>query len=411
VAEAQPIPPEKMQKLKIAFITKYPPIHGGTSAQMYRLIKGLGSKGHEVHVITNAWEVEDGYHTEIYPEDLEHFQPPNVYVHSTNPFLKARFIPYSNLYTPKLANLAIEVVNRCQCDLIDSTYILPYVLAGYYCKMFTGKPQIARHASSDINNLWFHPDYKTIFTEVLKRVDGVVTPPVDRERFTAIGLANDRIFTYRKPFISYKSFSPDTKPFDFAEKIKNFDKNSFLVTYFGKIGEFKGTFRFLEAAARIKDENYTLLFVVQRGKRLKMLLRLVDKLGLREKVKIMRSVPPWRIGEIMAGSDLIVKPEYNFPLPHSPLIPYEAMIMGRPVMITTDLNKNMYAAVVDGKNGFTCDPGDPDSFAGKLKKIIHMPRDRLLEIGKNARDVFAHHKNFKDPVDENIEMYYNILTG
>jgi glycosyltransferase involved in cell wall biosynthesis len=400
-----------MKKLKIAFITKYPPIQGGTSAQMYRLIKGLGSKGHEVHVITNAWEVEDGYRTEIYPEDLEHFQPPNVYVHSTNPFLKTRFIPYSNLYTTKLANLAIETVNRYQCDLIDSTYILPYVLAGYYCKMFTGKPQIARHASSDINKLWFHPDYKTIFTGVLKRVDGVVTPPVDRERFRGIGLANDRIFTYRKTSISYKSFSPDTKPFNFGKNVKNFNGNSFLVTYFGKISEFNGTFRLLEAAARIKGENYTLLFVVQRGKRLQTLLRLADKLGLRDNVKIMRSVPPWRVGEIMAGSDLVVKPEYNFPLPHSPLIPYEAMIMGKPVLITTDLNKNLYTGVVDGKNGFVCDPRDVDDFAQRLKKIIHTPGEKLQEIGKNAMDVFAYHNNFNDPFDENIEMYHNILRG
>jgi glycosyltransferase involved in cell wall biosynthesis len=398
-----------MKKLKIAFITKYPPIHGGTSAQMYRLIKGLGSKGHEIHVITNAWEVEDSYRTEIFPEDLHHFQPENVHVHSTNPFLKATFIPYSNLYTVKLANLAIEVVKKYQCDLIDSTYILPYVLAGYYCKTFTGKPQVVRHASSDINRLWLHPDYKTIFTEVLKRVDGLVTHRVDIERFLDIGFPGDRIFGYRKPFISDKHFNPDIKPFDFSEKIKDFNADAFLVTYFGKIGDFKGTFRLLEAAARIKDENFTLLFVTQRGKRLNRLLRLRDKLGMKEKVRIMRPVPPWRVAEILAGSDLIVKPEYNFPIPHNPLIPYETMLMGKPVMITTDLNKKLYSGLLDGENGFVCDPGNLEDFAERLKRVMQMPKEKLQAIGKKGMDLFAHHEHFNDPVDENIDIYYKVL--
>ena len=42
-------------------IGKYPPIEGGVSARVYWLAKALGERGHEVHIVTNAQEVESEY--------------------------------------------------------------------------------------------------------------------------------------------------------------------------------------------------------------------------------------------------------------------------------------------------------------------------------------------------------------
>ncbi|MBI2654760.1 hypothetical protein HYX02_08215 [Candidatus Woesearchaeota archaeon] len=51
--------------MNLLFISKYPPIEGGVSAQTYWLAKALGEKGHKVYVVSNCWEVEQRYREQI----------------------------------------------------------------------------------------------------------------------------------------------------------------------------------------------------------------------------------------------------------------------------------------------------------------------------------------------------------
>ena len=56
--------------MKILFITKYPPIQGGVSSQCYWSAWGLAQRGHTVHVITNANEVEDVFRIDLPSKDM-----------------------------------------------------------------------------------------------------------------------------------------------------------------------------------------------------------------------------------------------------------------------------------------------------------------------------------------------------
>ena len=82
--------------MKICLISKYPPIEGGESSKAYWLAKGLGERKHEIHIITNAWEVEPKYRENLEIDDLEQIHPKNVFIHNTDPFIDPFFIPYTN---------------------------------------------------------------------------------------------------------------------------------------------------------------------------------------------------------------------------------------------------------------------------------------------------------------------------
>ena len=47
--------------MKVCFFSKYPPIEGGISSRTYWLAKALGERKIEVHLVTNALEVEENY--------------------------------------------------------------------------------------------------------------------------------------------------------------------------------------------------------------------------------------------------------------------------------------------------------------------------------------------------------------
>jgi glycosyltransferase involved in cell wall biosynthesis len=67
--------------MKICIIAKYPPIEGGESSKAYWLARALGQRGHEVHVVTNALEVEEEYREQLSDYDLKYkYQPQGVYV-------------------------------------------------------------------------------------------------------------------------------------------------------------------------------------------------------------------------------------------------------------------------------------------------------------------------------------------
>ena len=87
--------------MKICFISKYPPIEGGISSSTYWLARGLGERGHEVHIVTNALEVEDEYRETLDIND-PNYSPKNVYIHSTDPSptieANPSNIPFSKMY-------------------------------------------------------------------------------------------------------------------------------------------------------------------------------------------------------------------------------------------------------------------------------------------------------------------------
>ncbi len=61
----------------------------------------------------------------------EKYSSQNVCVNSINPDNNHWHIPFSKAYTERIANLAIEVIEEYNIQLIDSYYILPYGIAAF----------------------------------------------------------------------------------------------------------------------------------------------------------------------------------------------------------------------------------------------------------------------------------------
>jgi len=232
--------------------------HWGSSA------KGLGKRGHEVHVVTNAWEVEETYRENILGEDLEkNYQPLNVHVHNTNSFVDPKYIPYSKPYTENIASLAIDVIRNFELQIIDSWYILPYVISGYLAKSVTGKPQIMRHAGSDMTRLFESPYLRSLFLSIFQRVDRLITYAAMESEFLSLGVPRDKLFITAGIDVDTESFNPKIKPANLSELLnKDTSPDIPVITYIGKLDAVKGIYELVEATSRI-SEDFILLFVTQ----------------------------------------------------------------------------------------------------------------------------------------------------
>jgi glycosyltransferase involved in cell wall biosynthesis len=395
--------------MQICLISKYPPIEGGESTKAYWLAKALGEKGHEVHIVTNAWEVEGEYREAIEADDLNFaYQPKGVYVHNTDPFIEPAYIPYSKPYTEKIASLAIDIVKEYDLQLIDSWYILPYVISGFLTKIMTDRPQIMRHAGSDMTRLLASPYLGRLFTSIFEKVDKIITYPSMRERFLSLGISEEKLFYNSKVSVDTKAFNPDVEPFDLSPFTNKDIDGLPIITYIGKIGVTKGIYELAEAASKIKDD-FLLLFV-SKGKGLDRFKEAIKRLSLQDKTVFINFVPPWRIPSVIKRSTCVVVPERDFPVAqHTPILPREVMAVGKCLILSKELYaKRRSQEIQDGENVVVVDPRDIQQFKGVLERVIREPA-YAEGIGQRARLASEKIERFNEYVEDTIWLYEEII--
>jgi len=405
--------------MKICLVSKYPPIEGGISSGTYWLAKGLGERGHHVHVVTNALEVENEYREILETTDPK-YSPKNVFIHSTDPSptieANPSHIPFSKFYCEKLASLAIETIDEHDVDIIDSWYLMPYCVSGFLAKSFTGVPQIIRHGGSDMQRLYPSPYLNKLLDRVVKSADAIITNDSSRAFFRDMGIPADKIMPLQNVFADMDSFNPNVTPFDLSPYITN-QKYSPGIPVFGYIGkithhlESKGLCNFLKACHTI-DKDFLLLFVAN-GKKMDQFKRKVRDENLEDKSVFLDFVPPWQIPTIMKACTCIVSlekensPVYDY---HTSALPYEALASGKCVLMSDSVHKKEpYCNLENGKDVLIVNPDDTYEIKKLVKKLIETP-EISTNIGKNGYEAIKDHKFFGRHLDQTIALYHSILS-
>jgi len=395
--------------MRICIISKYPPIEGGVSARVYWLAKALGERGHEIHIVTNAQEVENEYKEKIDSNEQE-YTPRNVHLHSTGPDNNLWHIPFSKAYTERIANLAIEVIEKYDIQLIDSYYTLPYGIAAFIAKNISGRPQVLRHAGSDIGKLFVSSSYNTLFKAIFQRVDKIITIRPLKKKFLSFGIPESKITFDEKVSVDTKAFNPEVSPFPLSDYIGRKMPECPIITYIGKINYYwktKGLYELIEAAKEIRDD-FLLLFVAN-GKGLPGFQNLVREKNLEKHSIFLDFVPPWKIPSIIKLSTCVVVPEREFPIQyHTPILPREVMSVGKCLLLSRELyNKGCCMDLVDGESVLLIDPKDIKQFRGTIKKIIKDP-SATRKIGREARKRSEKTEIFDEYIDYTIDLYTSL---
>lgn len=398
--------------MKVCLISKYPPIEGGESSKAYWLAKGLGKKGHEVHVVTNAWEVEEKYREQMRGFDLDqNYQPQNVYVHNTDPFIEPAYIPYSKPYTEKIASLAIDIIREFDLQIIDSWYILPYVVSGFIAKTITDKPQIMRHAGSDMSRLLNSPFLRVLFISLFNKVDKIITCPAIKETFESFGIQKKKLFYNFNVSVDTDAFNPTVEPANLSEYAREvIDDDIPVVTYIGKLNRVKGVYELAEAVSEIK-EDFLLLFVTQSSG-LESFQEFIENKRLKKRSLFLNFVPPWRMPSIIKRSSCVVVPERDFPVvQHTPILPREVLATGGCLILSKELyDKMKRLGFSDKENLLVVDPKNISEFKAKLEVIIKKP-DCIKNIKKGAHQLSERIEHFENYVDDMIQLYGEVLDN
>jgi hypothetical protein len=141
--------------MRILIVGKMPPIQGGVSASTFWTARDLVTRGHTVHLVSNADEVEPGFRQLLLEDDHAFMKSvgAGLHVHMTTSTDGHSHTPWSNPYSSKLFGLSTRTIEEFGCDLVFGWYFEPYALVAATVARIFNKPAIVRHAGSDLGRL------------------------------------------------------------------------------------------------------------------------------------------------------------------------------------------------------------------------------------------------------------------
>lgn len=352
----------------ICYIGKFPPIQGGVSSSSFWQLLSLANAGHEVHVISNNWEVEEQYRQYFTGEDLEILNNytniyNKLYYHFTNPFFEPFHIPFNRLYTSKLASKAIQVIDKYNCDIIYSYYFEPYGVSAFIASNLTGRPFILRHAGSDITRLFNCNELKDIYLKIIDKSCALITQGrslsndflnmVDKSKIKNINsdFLPENVFNTYGNILNIEELISSFD--DYVNKIKlnlwnnrNYDSNKITIGIYCKAGFHKGILEVIKALNLINNiDKLVNLVIVSGGRKLSQIQDFIKSNSKSTKnIYFLPFLPPWRIPEYIRSCNVLLSLENNFPIDiHGPRIAKEVISCGRCLILSNEIaNKQIF---------------------------------------------------------------------
>lgn len=419
--------------MNICIIGKYPPIEGGVSTTTYWLAYGLAKKGHTVHVVTNADEVEEEYRMHMdKASDANWYEPcfksskGKVIVHNVSAFSRKSMnhIPLTNPYVSRLAGLAAQVINQYNCKVTLAYYFEPYMVAGWMAACWTSCSLIVKHAGSDLDRLARVTDLAITYKQILRAATIVVTRPQLQARFRGMGVHRHRLFddvSYSIPTI----FEPVGDSLDVAkyayvqqnDKLITGDSLSFnpeglpVIGIYGKIGIAKGTYDLIDALKELLNRGvrFRLLAMIGIVQGQTLLPALLNS-GIDQFTTILPFLPNWKVPSFIRAVDVTCFLERDFPVDiHGPIIPREVLSCGGCLLLSKEIaqKQQFFSMFVNGENVIIIDdPKNHVDLADKLSNLLKC-KDRTKQIGKKG---YLISKNIEDS-SAYIEGWNQIFTN
>lgn len=164
---------------------------------------------------------------------------------------------------------------------------------------------------------------------------------------------------------------------------KNILDNKIKILLIGRILKDKGIYEYFEVASKIKENFKNIEFqllgyldkdnpscIDERLLKKNINSGIINYLGITDDVR-----------NYIKEADLVVLPSYREGIPRSLM---EAMSMEKPIITTSAVGcKDL---IVDGYNGFICEPKDIGSFYNALIKFLNLSEEQKISQGKNGRE-------------------------
>ena len=222
------------------------------------------------------------------------------------------------------------------------------------------------------------------------------------ERYIRVGAAPKNKIMFMPNGIDTAKFKPNKAA---GKRLRNElgVDNYFVWLAVGRFEEAKDYPNMLRAFKMIvsKKSNVVLLLVGQ-GSLLEEVKKLGSELKLEDKVRFLgvrRDVP-----DLMNAADAYVM---SSAWEGMPMVLLEAGACGLPI-VATDVGGNI-EVVLNDKTGFIVPPYNSEALAQAMEKMMALPQEKRLEMGKAGRTYIEANYSLEHVVDQWVALYMELL--
>jgi glycosyltransferase involved in cell wall biosynthesis len=174
----------------------------------------------------------------------------------------------------------------------------------------------------------------------------------------------------------------------------------------GRIAAQKGIDILLNALANVAASgNGFSLEIIGDGPDKAAIVRQCQLLGLGQMVRFTGAIAKESIRAKLADSDVFVLPSYYEGMSNAAL---EAMEAGLPVLLTRCGGIDTY---IDDETGWICEPNDVEELTAALLRMLAMPGDKIVAMGRQARRIVEGHFQIERIGKQNAELFEQLIDS
>jgi glycosyltransferase involved in cell wall biosynthesis len=376
-------------------VTYYPPYLGGIENSVYNLVKRLKTNGHDVYVITAAdppsLKTENGV-----------FRLPILFK------LRGRWgeVPFCPSFLRAVRTFATDVIHvhmptRLFPDLVTLSELTkarktPVIL---HYRLYQDFSSLLLKAFSRLH-------YSTLGYITFKHASRIIVPNFFYKELLVTVFRIPAGKTCVVPnAVDDEVYDPSRMTA--SETRKKYNVNEKLVVLFaGRLVTHKGVEHLIRAFRQVISELHdTLLLVAGDGPLEASLRDLVNKFGIRSKVRFLGGVPQASMPELYSAANVFVLPSL---FECSSNVLREALAMEKPVIATKV--GDAAEVITHQKNGILVEPGKVEELVDAMLYLLTNEKT-ALQMGRLARKTIQERYSWNVTMKEILDIYSQATLG
>ena len=369
-----------MNKFNVLFIASARNM--GLSFNLTRLAIALQIFGHEVTVVSETGEEEEGLFEELTRRGIKHYALQGLDAISVKNTVNA-------------ARTMGKIIDCENVDVVHAQGIRQLIVAFFAAKIFTHRKKIAVVTSTHSTLAGSPYENATLLVEsfLLNMCTDLAMPVAQSvaNRLVSFGLIPNKVVTVHNgidlELIDEAVCSGEHPPL-LPDDLNR--SSTILVGYFARLVQYKGHQFLIKAISEVSKEFPNIRLIIAGDGPLRGELESLSRqLGVEEKVLFTGKIRHKSVYELLKQVDI-----YAFPSSGElfPLAILEAMAAGNPIVATSVGGVN--EVIKDGETGILVPPKEHAKLAEGIKELINDPL-RAEQMGKKSRKL----------VEENFSLH------
>lgn len=376
--------------------------YGGPPRTVYELSKALAKRGHEVIVYTtDAFDNNSRIDVKSSPVHLEGLEV--YYFRNLSNYLAWNHQLFISSDMVK--------VFRTQIHSFDIVHLHMYrtfqnVMAHYYCKKFGVPYIVTAHGSMPniIRKIWLKSFFDRIYGHKIVRDAEcfVGVSKAETSQYMAFGVPENKITTIPNGIDIY-NYQNLPKTGYFKERLGL--NNRKIVLYLGRINARKGLDFLLRSFKQMNRNDVVLILVGGDDGYGEYLKKLAKDLGIESRIIFLEPITHPNKLNMFIDADVVVYPAiYEI----FGLVPFEAILCNKPVIVTDDCGCGDIMKKSDG--GYIVKYNDVKGLSDMMGYILDNPEEASIKV-QHGKEYIMKNLNWNVIAAQTEDLYADVLKS